>query len=128
MPAAATAIAARAARLTRVPSRLAASGAIPGLARTGLSSCPDRADDSDDLPQDDGVVCRDRLVCRVVRHQPGVAADPLQRLHRGLIGRGPVQLGGDDLAVLRRVLLPDHHQVPVDDRRPGHRVPAGPAA
>jgi hypothetical protein len=68
-------------------------------------------------------VCRDRLVCRVVRHQPGVAVDPLQRLHRGLIGRGPVKLGSHDFAVLRRLLPPDHYQVAVDDRRPGHRVP-----
>jgi hypothetical protein len=55
-----------------------------------------------------------------------VAVQTLQRLHRGLSGSAPVKLGGHDFAVFGHLLLPDDHQVPVGDRRPGHRVPLDP--
>lgn len=59
-----------------------------------------RAYDGDDLAQDDGIICGDRLVCGVARQQPHVAVQLLQCFHGGLGGRGPFELGGDDLAVL----------------------------
>ncbi len=78
--------------------------------------------DGDDLAQDGGVVCWDRLVCRVMRHQPDVAVHPLQRLHRGFGRPAAVKLGSYDLAVFGCLLLSDDHQVAIGDRCLRHRV------
>lgn len=41
---------------------------------------------------DQGIVGRDGLGRRVARHEPDVAVDPLQRLHRGFAAGGPLNL------------------------------------
>ena len=52
---------------TEQDAAAAASGARPARPRQH------RAHDSNHFPQDGGIVGWDRLVCRVVRHQPDVA-------------------------------------------------------
>ena len=84
----------------------------------GSSAVPTRpglcwAYDGDHLPQDGGIICWDRLVGRVVRHQPYVAVQTLQRLHRGLSGSAPVSLPrhcGRPVGPARHARYPSMHK------------------
>jgi hypothetical protein len=55
--------------------------ATAGISLAAEWSGPGWAHEGDHLPQDGRIVGWDRLVCRIVRHQPEMAVQPLQRLH-----------------------------------------------
>lgn len=102
------------------------TGLPPGLVTRSAERGLGRTHDGDYLAQNGGIVGGDRLVRRIVRYEPSMAVDSLQRLHRSLSGSSLPDLGGHDLAVLRHLLLPDDHQVAVGYRRPSHRVSPNP--
>ena len=85
----------------------------PGSAAPPARHWPGWADNGHHLAQDDGTVSGYRL-----GHQPGVAVQPLQGLHGGLVGAGPAEPGGDDLTLFGHRLLADDYQVTVGDRSP----------
>ena len=85
----------------------------PGSAAPPARHWPGWADNGHHLAQDDGTVSGYRL-----GHQPGVAVQPLQGLHGGLVGAGPAEPGGDDLTLFGHRLLADDYQVTVGDCSP----------
>src|SRR5690606_37474364 len=95
---------------------------IGGRARGGPTAGAALAEDGHDLPEDGGLVAGERLVVRVVRHEPDAPVLALEPLDRDLA----VDHGGDDVAVLRARLLPYHDPVAVGDRRLDHRVTGHP--
>jgi dihydrofolate reductase len=82
------------------------------------------AQNGDDLADDDRAVGHDRRVCGVVRDQPDMPVDPLERLDCRLAvsRRVAFEHGGDNVAVLDVRLAADNHPVAVSDRGVDHRV------
>ena len=69
-------------------------------------------------PSERHLVGDDRREGVVLGHQVDAAVDALEALDRRLV----LDLGDDDLAVVRRRALRDDHEVAVEDARVDHRV------
>ena len=81
-----------------------------------MESSANPSKDTDDLAENGGIVTEDRLVGRVVRHEPHVTVAPFERLDGGFA----VDHRSDDVPVVTRWLAANNNEVAVANGRVDH--------